>query len=218
MLYHNEAVLFDILGWVTSWEVPIRPSLTVEVDLGGRKLKMILDLASFHLLPSPTALMCCAYSQKPPPGVRKLLWKKTGIHHREQKLLFKERESASRAYLYTAGINDGSRLIMEEDLTTWAKHLPEMRRNARADRVAKLLVTITVAIDGPVSKVGIITEIKPLLPLISHDECFDKISQVSEMEAVVNRGELVVEKEDAELIDQLMIELLRLKEILVEEI
>ncbi|KAK8962055.1 hypothetical protein KSP40_PGU022098 [Platanthera guangdongensis] len=82
-------------------------------------------------------------------------------------------------------------MMIEEDLTAREKRLLEMRRNAQADRAAKSLATITVSIDGPVSNVGIITTIKPLLP---------PISQVSEMEAVVSRGESVVE-EEAECID-----------------
>ncbi|KAK8966738.1 BAG family molecular chaperone regulator 1 [Platanthera guangdongensis] len=124
--------------------------------------------------------------------VKKLLWEKTGIHPQEQRLLFKERDRGSPAYLDTAGVKDGSRMIVEEDLTARAKRLLEMRRAARVERAAKSLAAIAIAVDGPVSK-------------------------VLEMEAAVSRGESVPEKEVAELIELLMAQLLRLDKISVEE-
>ncbi|KAK8929057.1 hypothetical protein KSP39_PZI017210 [Platanthera zijinensis] len=66
--------------------------------------------------------------------------------------MWRELQRIRIPYLDTAGVTDGSRMMMEEDLTARAKRLLEMRCDAQADRAAKSLATVTVAIDGPVSK------------------------------------------------------------------
>ncbi|KAI0493941.1 hypothetical protein KFK09_024068 [Dendrobium nobile] len=124
--------------------------------------------------------------------VKKILWEKMGLHPQEQRILFKEKERDSSAYLDTAGVKDGSRMVLEEDLTARAKRLLEMRRVSQAERVAKSLAAVAVDVDGLVSK-------------------------VSEMETAVGAGMSVAEKDVVELIELLMAQLVKLDAIAVEE-
>lgn len=124
--------------------------------------------------------------------VKKILWEKTGLHPQEQRILFKEKERDSAAYLDTAGVKDGSRMVLEEDLTARAKRLLEMRRVVHAERSAKSLAGVTVEVDGLVSK-------------------------VSEMEMAVATGGRVAEMEVVELIELFMAQLVKLDAIAVEE-
>ncbi|KAL0907863.1 hypothetical protein M5K25_022309 [Dendrobium thyrsiflorum] len=124
--------------------------------------------------------------------VKKILWEKTGLHPQEQRILFKEKERDSSAYLDTAGVKDGSRMVLEEDLTARAKRLLDMRRVAQAERTAKSLAAVAVDVDGLVSK-------------------------VSEMETAVGAGMRVAEKDVIELIELLMAQLVKLDAIAVEE-
>lgn len=124
--------------------------------------------------------------------VKKMLWEKTGLHPQEQRIIFKEKERDSSAYLDTAGVKDGTRMVLEEDLTARAKRLLEMRRVAHAERAAKSLAAVTMDNDGLVSK-------------------------VSEMEAAVRRGRRVTEKEVVELIELLMAQLVKLDAIAVDD-
>ncbi|KAG0497781.1 hypothetical protein HPP92_002472 [Vanilla planifolia] len=116
---------------------------------------------------------------------KKLLWEKTGLHPAEQRIFFKDRERSSSAYLDTAGVKDGSRMVLEEDPTARAKRLLESRRAARAERTAKSLAAMAADVDRLASR-------------------------VSELDAAVKRDWRVSAKEVLELTDLLMAQLTKL--------
>ncbi|PKA46556.1 BAG family molecular chaperone regulator 3 [Apostasia shenzhenica] len=117
--------------------------------------------------------------------LKKLLAEKTGLHPQDQKILFKDKERDSAAYLDISGVKDRSKLVVVEDPTAQAKRFLEMRRAARTEKAAKSISQIGLEVDK-------------------------LASQVSALEAVISRGGKVADGEVVKLTELLMNELLKL--------
>ncbi|ONK71773.1 uncharacterized protein A4U43_C01F8020 [Asparagus officinalis] len=79
----------------------------------------------------------CVNSQATFGELKKLLSGPTGLHPLDQKILYKDKERESTAYLDTAGVKDKSKLVVLEDLKAQAKRCLEMRRAVKSEQASK---------------------------------------------------------------------------------
>ncbi|KAL0913137.1 hypothetical protein M5K25_016572 [Dendrobium thyrsiflorum] len=117
--------------------------------------------------------------------LKKLLAERTGLHPQDQKILFKDKERDSAAYLDMSGVKDRSKMVVVEDPAAQAKRVLEMRRAAKMEKAEKSISQISLEVDK-------------------------LASQVSALEIVISKGGKVSENELLRLIELLMNELLKL--------
>ena len=79
--------------------------------------------------------------------LKKMLTGPTGLHHQDQKLLYKDKERDSNAFLDRAGIKDKSKIVLVEDAISQEKRLLEMRKNAKMEKVSKSISEISLEVD-----------------------------------------------------------------------
>ncbi|XP_061979287.1 BAG family molecular chaperone regulator 2-like [Populus nigra] len=79
--------------------------------------------------------------------LKKMLAQHTGVHHEDQKLIYKKKERNSKAYLDTAGVKDGSKIVLTEDITSRQRRCLEMLKTAKIKKGSKSLQQITVDVD-----------------------------------------------------------------------
>ncbi|XP_019191802.1 PREDICTED: BAG family molecular chaperone regulator 3-like [Ipomoea nil] len=123
--------------------------------------------------------------------LKKMLTGPTGLHHQDQKLLFKDKERDSNAFLDVCGVKDKSKVVLVEDPISQEKRYLEMRKNAKMEKAAKSVSEISLEVD----RLG---------------------GQVSALESVISRGGKVEEKTLINLIELLMNQLLKLDGIVAE--
>nr|GMC98479.1 BAG family molecular chaperone regulator 1-like [Ipomoea batatas] len=117
--------------------------------------------------------------------LKKMLTVPTGLHHQDQKLLFKDKERNSNAFLDVSGVKDKSKMVLVEDPISQEKRYLEMRKNAKMERAAKTISEISLEVDR-------------------------LAGQVSALESVISKGGKVAEKTVVNLIELLMNKLLKL--------
>nr|GLL39324.1 BAG family molecular chaperone regulator 1-like [Ipomoea trifida] len=123
--------------------------------------------------------------------LKKMLTGPTGMHHEDQKLLFKDKERDSKAFLDTAGVKDKSKIVLIEDPISKEKRYLEMRKNAKMEKAAKTISEISLEVDR-------------------------LAGQVSALESVISKGGKVAEKSVINVIESLMTQLVRLDGIVAE--
>ncbi|XP_008795378.2 BAG family molecular chaperone regulator 3-like [Phoenix dactylifera] len=123
--------------------------------------------------------------------LKKLLSERTGLHPQDQKVMYKDKERDSSAYLDISGVKDGSKLVVVDDPARRAKRLLEMRHQAKIDKASKSMSQITLEVDK-------------------------LTSQVSELEVIITKGGKVAEKDVLDLIELLMIQLVKLDGIIAD--
>ena len=123
--------------------------------------------------------------------LKKLLSEKTGLHPDDQKVVYKDKERDSKAFLDMAGVKDRSKMVLLEDPTAQAKRLIEERRISKAERAAKSISRIGLDVDKLASK-------------------------VSALETIVGKGGKVVEADVVTLTEALMNELVKLDSVAAE--
>uniref|UniRef100_N1R1T2 Uncharacterized protein n=1 Tax=Aegilops tauschii TaxID=37682 RepID=N1R1T2_AEGTA len=114
--------------------------------------------------------------------LKKMMSEKTGLHHEDQKVLYKGKEMDSKAFLDMSGVKDRSKLVLLEDPDAQAKRLIEQRRADKAHRASKSVSRISLDVDKLATK-------------------------VSALEAIVRKGGKVVEADVVALTEALMTEL-----------
>ncbi|XP_042384453.1 BAG family molecular chaperone regulator 2-like isoform X2 [Zingiber officinale] len=133
----------------------------------------------------------CISSQATFGELKKVLSSRTGLHPLDMKLMYKDKERDSSAFLDTAGVKDKSKLVLLEDPTAQAKRLLEMRKTNKMEKAAKSISAISLEVDRLASK-------------------------VSALDAIVSKGGRVVENDVTNLIELLMNELIKLDSIVAE--
>ncbi|XP_038994200.1 BAG family molecular chaperone regulator 1-like [Hibiscus syriacus] len=123
--------------------------------------------------------------------LKKMLTGPTGLHHQDQKLLYKDKERDSNAFLDMAGVKDKSKLVLTEDPISQEKRILETRKNAKMEKASKSISEISLEIDS-------------------------LASQVSTLETIISKGGKVAEKDVISLIEQLMNQLLKLDGIMAD--
>lgn len=73
--------------------------------------------------------------------------KPTGVHHEDQKLIFKDKERESRTFLDAAGVRDGSKLVLVEDVDARKSRYLEAQNNAQMEKALKDLTEISLEVD-----------------------------------------------------------------------
>ncbi|OIT27217.1 PREDICTED: BAG family molecular chaperone regulator 2-like [Nicotiana attenuata] len=123
--------------------------------------------------------------------LKKMLTGPTGLHHQDQKLLYKDKERDNNAFLDMAGIKDKSKIVLVEDPISQEKRYLEMRKNAKMEKAAKTISDISFEVDR-------------------------LAGQVSAFETVISKGAKVAEKDLVNVIELLMNQLLKLDGITAE--
>ncbi|KAG6576744.1 BAG family molecular chaperone regulator 1, partial [Cucurbita argyrosperma subsp. sororia] len=121
--------------------------------------------------------------------LKKMLVGPTGLHHQDQKLLFKKKERDSKAFLDSCGVRNKSKIVLMEDPISQERRYVEMRKNAKMEKASKSISEISLEVDK-------------------------LAGQVSALESVVCKGGKVAENDVLNLIDLLMNELLKLDAIM----
>lgn len=117
--------------------------------------------------------------------LKKMLVGVTGLHQEDQKLIYKEKERDSKAFLDISGVKDRSKILLVEDPISQEKRLLEMRKNAKLEKASKSISQISLEVDR-------------------------LAGQVSALESVIGKGGKVAEKTVLNLIELLMDQLLKL--------
>ncbi|XP_050220813.1 BAG family molecular chaperone regulator 3 [Mercurialis annua] len=117
--------------------------------------------------------------------LKKLLAGPTGLHHEDQKLMFKDKERDSKAFLDICGVKDKSKIVVVEDPISQEKRFLEMRRNAKMEKASKSISEISLEVDR-------------------------LAGQVSALESIISKGGNIPEKTLLNLIELLMNQLLKL--------
>lgn len=71
----------------------------------------------------------------------------TGVHHEDQKLIFKDKERESKSFLDVAGVKDGSKIVLIEDVISRERRCLELRKNAKMDKASKEIAGISLEVD-----------------------------------------------------------------------
>jgi hypothetical protein len=86
--------------------------------------------------------------------LKKLVAAKTGLHPDDQKVLYKDKERDSKAFLDVAGVKDRSKVVVVEDPEARARRLIEERRNGHLQKAASAVAAVTAEVDKLAPKVG----------------------------------------------------------------
>jgi len=172
-----------------------------EVRPGGMLVQKRTD-SDQNRVPPPTIRVRVKYgssyhevnisSQSTFGELKKMLSGPTGLHHEDQKLLFRNKERDSKAFLDISGVKDRSKLVLLEDPISQEKRYLEMRRNAKMEKASKSISEISLDIDR-------------------------FAGQVSALESVISKGGKVAEKDVVNLIEMLMNQLLKLDAIVTTD-
>ncbi|XP_021895347.1 BAG family molecular chaperone regulator 1-like isoform X2 [Carica papaya] len=170
----------------------------LEVRPGGM---LVQKRGSDSRLPVPTIKVKVKYgsqsrhisisSQASFGELKKMLAEHTGIHHEEQKLIYKKKERDSKSYLDVAGVKDGSKLLLVEDIAIREKRCLEKLKNANIEKTSKSLTNISSEVDK-------------------------FAQQVTALEATASKGRKVSEVDVDNLTGILMTILVKLDELIVE--
>ncbi|KAL8233770.1 hypothetical protein R6Q59_019870 [Mikania micrantha] len=123
--------------------------------------------------------------------LKKMLSGPTGLHHEDQKVMFKDKTRDSKSYLDVVGVKDRSKMVVIEDPISQERRLLEMRKKAKMEKAAKAISDISFEVDR-------------------------LAGQVSAIESVISKGGKVAEKTLLNVIELLMNQLLKLDGITVD--
>lgn len=76
-----------------------------------------------------------------------MLAEPTGLHPQDQKLIFKNKERSSKAYLDAERVRDGSKIVLVEDIVNRERRCLEMLKNAKVEKASKSLAEISLEVD-----------------------------------------------------------------------
>nr|GMD80008.1 BAG family molecular chaperone regulator 3-like [Ipomoea batatas] len=123
--------------------------------------------------------------------LKKVLAGATGLHPEEQKLMYKERERDSRAFLDVAGVKDGSKLVLMEDEVSRERRYLVSQKTAKMEAASREIKAVRLGIDK-------------------------LAKQVADVEMDVYGGKKVAETVILNMIELLMMELIKLDGIAAE--
>ncbi|KAG8374855.1 hypothetical protein BUALT_Bualt10G0039000 [Buddleja alternifolia] len=117
--------------------------------------------------------------------LKKMLVGMTGLHAQDQKLIFKEKERDSKAFLDICGVKNGSKIVLVEDELSRERKCLESRKNAIMEKSSKEIAAIRFEVDK-------------------------LAKQVASTELEINAGKKVVETVLLNLVELLMTQLIKL--------
>lgn len=71
----------------------------------------------------------------------------TGLHTQDQKVIYKEKERDSKSFLDTAGVKNGSKILVIEDELSKERRCVESRKNARLEMATREIADIRFEVD-----------------------------------------------------------------------
>lgn len=80
----------------------------------------------------------------------------TGLNPQDQKLMYKEKERDSKAFLDVAGIKEGSKLVLIEDELSKERTFIESRKTAKMEKASKDIAAIRLEVDKLAKQVSLI--------------------------------------------------------------
>lgn len=83
----------------------------------------------------------------------------TGLHHEDQKLVYKDKVRDSKSYLDVVGVKDRSKMVVMEDPLSQEKRHLEMRKNAKMEKAAKSISDISFEVDRLAGQVTLISQL-----------------------------------------------------------
>lgn len=86
----------------------------------------------------------------------------TGLHQEDQKLIYKEKERDSKAFLDVCGVKDRSKILLQEDPISQEKRLVELRKNAKLEKASKSISQISLEVDRLAGQVNFFTNYQNL--------------------------------------------------------
>ncbi|XP_057977142.1 BAG family molecular chaperone regulator 1-like [Malania oleifera] len=123
--------------------------------------------------------------------LKKMLAGPTGVHPLDQKLIFKNKERDSKAYLDVAGVKEKSKIVLVEDIIARERRLLELHKTLKTEKASKAVKDISLEVDK-------------------------LAGQVKSMELVVSRGGKVLEMDLLNLIELLMTQVIKLDEVVAD--
>ncbi|KZV55856.1 BAG family molecular chaperone regulator 3-like [Dorcoceras hygrometricum] len=117
--------------------------------------------------------------------LKKMVGGATGLHPQDQRLIFKDKERDSRAFLDVAGVKDGSKILLIEDELSKERRLVESRINATMEKASNDIAAIRFEVDK-------------------------LAKQVTSIELEINGGKRVEDIILLNMIESLMIQLIKL--------
>lgn len=90
--------------------------------------------------------------------LKKMLAELTGLHPLDQKLIYKNKERVSKAYLDAARVKDGSKIELLEDIVSRERRCVEMLKNSKVEKASKSLVEISLEADKIAGQVNFTSE------------------------------------------------------------
>ncbi|XP_052210217.1 BAG family molecular chaperone regulator 1-like [Diospyros lotus] len=137
-------------GEAAGWEVRpggmlVQKRNSDQTALLSSKIKLAVKFgSSFHQLTiSPQA----SFGE-----LKKMLAGPTGLHPQDQKLIYRDKERNSKAFLDVAGVTDGSKIVLVEDVTSRERRL----LNDNMDKAPKAIAEIGLEIDTLAKKVSVL--------------------------------------------------------------
>lgn len=88
--------------------------------------------------------------------LKKMLAGPTGLNPQDQKLMYKEKERDSKAFLDVAGIKEGSKLVLIEDELSKERRFIESRKTAKMEKASKDIAAIRFEVDKLAKQVSLI--------------------------------------------------------------
>ncbi|CAK9324069.1 unnamed protein product [Citrullus colocynthis] len=86
--------------------------------------------------------------------LKKLLAEPTGLHPEEQKLIYKNKERDSKAYLDVTRVKNGSKIVLVEDSLSKERRCLEMLKNEKFKKSSKLLNEMNLEVNNLSQEVG----------------------------------------------------------------
>uniref|UniRef100_A0A0E0L778 Uncharacterized protein n=1 Tax=Oryza punctata TaxID=4537 RepID=A0A0E0L778_ORYPU len=160
--------------------------------------------------------------------LKKMVAARTGLHPDDQKVMYKDKERDSKAFLDMAGVKDRSKLVVVEDPEARARRLIEERRNGHLEKAAKAVAAVTAEVDKLAPKVTRTPHCSPIHSIHgdADAEVYSRLlltpigwlvgRQVAALDASVRKGEKVAENDVVQVTELLMNELLKLDAVVAD--
>lgn len=83
----------------------------------------------------------------------------TGLHHEDQKLMYKDKARDSKSYLDAVGVKDRSKMVVVEDPISQETRYLEMRKSTKKEKAANSISDISFEVDRLAGQVSAIESV-----------------------------------------------------------
>lgn len=172
-------------GEVGSWEVRPGGMLVQKRTIDSNQNSLVVPTIKVRVKYGSFYHEISISSQASFGELKKMLAGPTGLHPQDQKLMYKEKERDSKAFLDVAGVKEGSKLVLIEDELSRERRCLESRKTAKMEKASKDIAAIRFEVDK-------------------------LAKQVAAIELDIHGGKKVMETVILNLIEVLMTELIKL--------